>query len=113
MLLVLCGALSLFLACHQSSCSASAQIQLRFGKSRRDKHNSVQGGKKKDKTQTVQSEEVFWRNLFKQEVPWSTTMDVLFFFFYLWPLTVLQPKSHVAQKAFLSLTATHKKTQSA
>lgn len=112
MLLVLCGALSLFLACHQSSCSASAQIQLRFGKSRRDKHNSVQGGKKKDKTQTEQREEVFWRNLFKQEVPWSTTMDV-FFFFYLWPLVVLQPKSHVAQKAFLSLPATHTKTQSA
>lgn len=96
MLLVLCGALSLFLACHQSSCSASAQIQLR----------------KKDKTQTEQSEEVFWRNLFKQEVSWSTTMDV-FFFFNLWPLMVLQPKSHVAQKAFLSLTATHTKTQSA
>lgn len=80
MLLVLCGGLSLFLASHQSSCSASAQIQLRFGKSRHDKHNSVQGGKKNDRTQTELSEEVFWRNLFKQEVPWSTTMDVFFFF---------------------------------
>lgn len=118
MLLVLCGAPSLFLPSRQSSGSASDQgSSCALGN--HDMTNTIRfGGEKKDKTQTEQTEDVFWRNLAKQEVPWSTTMDVLeellfIYFFNLWPLMVLQPKSHMAQKTFLSLTATHRKTQSA
>lgn len=85
MLLVLCGAPSLLLPSHQSSGSASDQGSS-CGLGNHDMTNTIRfGGEKKDKTQTEQTEDVFWRNLAKQEVLWSTTMDVLeelFFIFF-------------------------------